>query len=113
MKFKSILLYTSSILLFLFGNREFWKDIQNEQEKDEKKQKAIEEAKHNLEDRFEVQSVVFDPSQRKLVNKDPYFQLIKVSGIASIPTDKISVPETASSTVKIETNDDENASDSN
>lgn len=105
MKIKSILLYIIGVLFLFFGNKNFWNDLKVEKEKEKIRQKESEAAKINIKKKFEVQSLQYDSINGQWKNPHFYFQLINVSYVNFSPANK------AKKTV-IESNDDENASDS-
>jgi len=103
MKFKSVFLYLLAISFFLFGNREFWaKYIQSKEEEREKE--TLAKVNKGVEKRFETQKLQYDSVSKRWVNPNFYFQVINVG--------KINFKAIKKGKTTIETNSDENASDS-
>jgi hypothetical protein len=103
MKLKSILLFLLAIALFLFGNREFWEKYIKSKE-DEKEAKLLLAANTDVEKRFEIQKLKYDSVSRKWSNPNFYFQVINVG--------KINFKALKKNKTTIETDTDENASES-
>lgn len=104
-KIKHILLYAIGILLLIFGQRHFWEDILQTVKQKESAKKMAEEARVASEKAFEVQQLTYDSSLHIWKNMNPYFQTLHIGKI-----NFKALPQGKKSTV--ETNDDENASDS-
>lgn len=104
-----ILLYTIGALLLLFGQRDFWEGLLEEQKQKEFAKKQSEEAKVASEKKFEVQNLVYDSVGKTWKNEGLYFQTIHVG---NVNFKALTSAQKKSKTV-VETNDDENASDSN
>ena len=102
MKVKSIFLYLLGLGLLLFGNRDLWDELQ-ESWKEEKKQKDLLLVNKDVEKRFETQKLEYDSVSKKWTNPKYYFQVIN----AGSPNFKALKKST-----KVETDSDEDASDS-
>lgn len=103
MKPKPIFLYLIGIGLLLFGNRDFWDELQ-ESWKEEKKLKETLEVNKNVENGFETQKLEYDSVSKKWSNPNYYFQVIN----AGNPNFKA----LKKGKTTIETDTDEDASDS-
>ena len=103
-----IFLYAIGAFLLLFGQRDFWEGILEEQKQKEIAKKQSEEAKIASEKKFEVQNLSYDSITKTWKNAGHYFQTIHVG---NVNFKAIKASQKSSKTV-IETNDDENASDS-
>lgn len=101
------LLYLMGIILLIFGNRQFWEKIRAEEEKKEQDSKRLEMAAVESLKKFEVQKLAFDQVKKKWNNKHVSFQIIHLDGISF---ERANSPKAG--IIKVETNDDENASDS-
>lgn len=100
-----ILLYLIGFFLLIFGNRQFWQKIQEEEKTKIKQKKIAEQAEIEFKKPFEVQELTYDSIHKKWENNHINFQRVVVPLNFNART-------TASRTTKTETNDDENASDS-
>lgn len=102
---RHIILYLTGIVLLIFGYPGFWDKIT---EANQKKNQAIRirhEAKEASSKPFEVQQLELDTVSNTWKNKHLYFQTVHVGQI-NFKAVRIAKKST------IETNDDENASDS-
>lgn len=104
-KAKHILLYAIGITLLIFGQRNFWEDIKKEERQKEAAKKAMKEAEIASSKEFEVQTLVYDSIHKTWQNKDIYFQTLHVGNINFKALKRFNK-------TTVETNDDENASDS-
>lgn len=104
MKPKHIFLYLLGIGLLLFGNRDLWDKLKIAREK-EKQQKALAEANKDVEKRFETQRLQYDSVAKTWKNPNYYFQTVHLGNV-----NFKALKQKGRSTV--ESNDDENASDS-
>ncbi len=100
-----ILLYSVGIVLLVFGNRQFWEKFQEEEKKKLLEEKMVQEAKIESFKPFETQNLLFDEKNKVWKNNHISFHTIHV-GKVNFPALKLE------GSVKKETNDDENASDS-
>ncbi|MCC9167732.1 hypothetical protein [Pontibacter harenae] len=105
LKAKYIVLYAIGIILLIFGQRNFWEELQEASEQNEAKKKMLEEAFIASNRKFEVQELVYDSTKNLWKNKYPYFQTIQVGNVNFKALKR-------SKKTTIETNDDENASES-
>lgn len=103
MKFKPVFLYLLAIGFFLFGNREFW-DKYLQSKEDEKEKVLLAEVNKGVEKRFETQKLQYDPVSKKWINPNFYFQVINIG--------KINFKAIKKNKTTVETDTDENASDS-
>lgn len=102
---RHIFLYIIGIVLLVFGYPSFWTEIKEENKKKEETKRMQEDAQLASTKKFEIQQAEFDSLTKQWKNKTPYFQTIHVGKVnfkAVLINKKTS----------IETNDDENASDS-
>lgn len=106
MKVKAILLYSLAVLLLIFGNRDLWDEVLEQRELAEKNKKLVAESAKNSEKQFEIQKLQYDSISGQWKNPHHYFQLINVSYVNFKAINK-------GKKTTIETDDDENASDSN
>ncbi|GLB50427.1 hypothetical protein [Neptunitalea lumnitzerae] len=103
MKLKYILLYIIGLGLLVFGNRNFWDELQESR----KKEKLEDEKKHvndGIAKRFETQRLEYDAATGKWKNPNYYFKVINLGNFNFKTLNK--------GKTTVETNDDENASDS-
>ncbi|WP_437919996.1 hypothetical protein [Sphingobacterium sp. LRF_L2] len=105
-KSRDILLYSVGVALLLFGNRQYWEKFLAEQKKKSDKAAAAVEAQAEFQKEFEVQELRYDSVKNTWKNEYVNFQTI------SIGTSNVNRPERKYTTT-VETNDDEQASDSN
>ncbi len=105
---KYIFLYLIGISLLIFGNRQFWEKFQEEKKKKLLEEKMIQEAKIESFKQFETQSILFDEKNMVWKNNHVSFHSIHV-GKVNFPALKL---EKLEGSIRKETNDDENASDS-
>lgn len=103
--FKHLLLYLITIVFFIFGNSSFLEKIKKEKDENKKAQKLKAEMAEISSRKFEVQPLFFDSIDNRWKNKSVYFQTIHLGKI------ELKSPKTINKTI-IETNDDENASES-
>lgn len=103
MNIKNIFLYILGIGLLLFGNRSFWKEYQ-EAKANEKKAKAKAHANDDITKRFETQKLEYDSIHKSWKNPNYYFQVVSLGNFNFKTLQK--------GKTTIETNDVENASDS-
>lgn len=99
------MLYSIGIILLMFGQRSFWEEMLEAREQKELEKKMAGEAHEEDLKPFEVQELSYDPTENIWNNNSHYFQTVHVGNVnfkALKKTGKTSV----------ETNDDENASDS-
>lgn len=105
MKFKPLFLYIIGVVLLVFGNRELWDELQEARELKEKQQ-ALAEANNKVKKEiFETQKLQYDSINKKWNNPEYYFQVIN----AGSPNFKALKKK---GNTKVETNTDEDASDS-
>lgn len=104
-KTKYIALYVLGILLLLFGQRNFWESLLKEAEDKKEALKLRKEAQDAFSKKFEVQKLEYDSVKRVWKNNSLYFQTIHTGSI------NFKALKNKSQTV-VETNDDENASES-
>lgn len=104
-KAKYIVLYATGIILLIFGQRNFWEKIQQAQKESEAAKKRSEEAFIASNKKFEIQELTYDSTKNLWKNKYPYFQILQVGNVNFKALTK-------SEKTSIETNDDENASES-
>lgn len=104
-KAKYIVLYAMGIILLIFGQRNFWEEIQKAKKQKETAKKQANEARIALQKKFEIQTVVYDSLQKTWKNEYHYFQTIHVGNV-NFKALKKTVKTTR------ETHDDENTSDS-
>lgn len=102
---KHLLLYVIAIILFIFGNSSFLEKIKKEKEENKKSLKIKAEVAEISSRKFEVQPLTFDSIDNRWKNESIYFQTVHLGKV-----DFKSTP-TVNKTI-IETNDDENASES-
>ena len=100
-----ILLYFIGIFLLIFGNRDFIEKIQANEDEKIKQKKSAELAENERNRKFETQKLSYDSIAKRLVNKNISFQTVIVQA-------NFNAQKSANKVTKIETNDDENASDS-
>lgn len=105
-KFRFLLLYIIGIALFIFGNRNLWEKWKVEKTAIEEKKKQYAEASRQLTPKFEVQTLTYDSINRQWTNPHLYFQLINVSYVNFKALNN-------SKNIRIEIDNDEDASDSN
>ncbi len=104
MKIKAFFLYGIGIALLIFGNRELWDKLKAEKEEKQQRQ-ALADANEKVKlESFEVQKLEYDSVSGQWKNPDYYFQVIN----AGNPNFKA----LKKGSVKVESNTDENASDS-
>lgn len=108
MNFKSISLYIVGAALLLFGQRDLWTKLKEERNKEKQDLKLAKQAQEEAQREFEVQKLKFDSTTRNWVNPTPYFQLVNASYINFDVLRKKSLGQT-----RIESGNEENASDSN
>jgi len=77
MKAKPIFLYLLGIGLFLFGNRNFWNDLQDSW-KEQERQKAVLDVNKDIEKKFETQKLQRDSVSKTWKNPKYYFQVINL-----------------------------------
>lgn len=106
MKIKSVFLYLIGISLLIFGNRDLWDELQEDKKKVDSDKKLREEALKNFDKKFTVQKLEYDSVAQKWKNPHHHFQLINVSYVNFKALNKGKI-------TTIESNDDEDASDSN
>lgn len=104
-KSKYILLYLIGTSLLVFGNRQFWEKFQEEEKKKLEEEKLAKQAKVESYRKFETQNLIFDKKNKVWKNNHISFNTISVGKVSFPP-----IPKEGS--VKKETNDDENASES-
>ncbi|MCR4031447.1 MULTISPECIES: hypothetical protein [Flavobacterium] len=104
-KTKYIALYFLGILLLIFGQRSFWENLIKEKEDQKEALKLRQEAENAFSQQFEVQKLEYDSVNRKWKNNNLYFQIIHTGSI------NFKALKNKSKTV-VETNDEENASES-
>lgn len=104
-KAKYIVLYTIGITLLIFGQRDFWEKIQEASKQKEISRKQTEEAQMASNKKFEIQELTYDSVRNKWINQHVYFQTQNMGNVNFKLLKR-------SANIKIETNDDENASDS-
>ncbi|MFD2940243.1 hypothetical protein [Flavobacterium notoginsengisoli] len=102
-KTKYIALYILGILLLIFGQRNFWESLLKEAEDKKEALKLRKEAQEAFSQKFEIQKLQYDSVKRIWKNNSLYFQ--------TIHTGSINFKALKNKTV-VETNDDENASES-
>lgn len=104
-KGKHILLYVIGITLLIFGQRSFWEDFKEESKGKESAKKMADEAQLVSDKKFEVQTLEYDSIQKSWKNKATYFQTLHVGNVNFKALKRFNK-------TTVETNDDENASDS-
>lgn len=104
-KAKHIILYAIGSLLLIFGQRSFWEGVKKEEKQRGATAKAMKEAEIAVNKKFEVQTLIYDSIQDNWYNKDIYFQTLHVGNV------NFKALKRFNKTV-VETNDDEDASDS-
>lgn len=104
-KTKYIALYVLGILLLIFGQRSFWESLLKEAEDKKEALKLRKEAEDASSKKFEVQKLEYDSVKGKWKNNTLYFQTIHTGSI------NFKALKNKTKTV-VETNDDENASES-
>lgn len=113
---KHILLYVIGVALFLFGYPSFWTKIKESNEKEKLAQKLRDEAMAESTKGFDTQTLTFDSIANKWENKSVYFQTIYLGKIdfksLQSASKQTSIASSISKKVTVETNDDENASES-
>ena len=102
---KHLFLYIIAIVLFVFGNSSFLQKIKAEREKEKEEQKTKAYIENISSKEFEVQPLVFDSINQKWKNESTYFQTMYLGKVDFKNTPKIKRSV-------VETNDDENASES-
>lgn len=100
-----IALYAIAVVFLVFGNRDLWRKLQEAGRQKEASRKMAEEAVIASNKPFEVQELDLDPVTGTWKNRHAYFQPVHVGNVNF----KALRPKTKSTGV--ETNDDENASD--
>ncbi|MCL8001048.1 hypothetical protein M8994_22915, partial [Brucella sp. 21LCYQ03] len=100
-----IMLYLIGFFLLVFGHPNFWDKITEADRKKRETKRIQQEAAVASAKPFEVQELVFDTASNTWKNKLPYFQTIHVGQV------NLKAFRNSGSTT-VETNDDENASDS-
>ncbi|SFJ18557.1 hypothetical protein [Myroides guanonis] len=104
-KTKHIFLYVIGITLLIFGQRSFWEDFKVASKQKETAKKIADEALLASEKGFEVQTLEYDSIQKSWKNKATYFQTLHVGNVNFKALKRFNK-------TFVETNDDENASDS-
>ncbi len=104
-RLRYVVLYTTGIALLVFGNRGLWERLQEENRQAETNRKLAEQARILSSRPFEVQALTRDPVTNALKNNHPYIQTVHVGRVNF----KALRPKLGGASV--ETNDDENASD--
>lgn len=104
MKLRSIILYIVGIFLLIFGNRDLWDELQEQKEEEKKARKTLAETGKHLKKEFEIQTLEYDSVNKKWTNPHVYFQLVNAGYINFNTADK-------EKSTTIETDDDEDASD--
>lgn len=104
MQLRSIILYIVGIFLLIFGNRDLWDELQEQREEEKKARRAQAEAGEHLKKEFEIQALEYDSINKKWTNPHVYFQLVNASYINFHAAGK-------EKSTTIETDDDEDASD--
>lgn len=104
-KTKHIFLYVIGITLLIFGQRSFWEDFKVASKQKEAAKKMANEALLASEKGFEVQTLEYDSIQKSWKNKATYFQILHVGNVNFKALKRFNK-------TFVETNDDENASDS-
>nr|WP_322626458.1 hypothetical protein [uncultured Flavobacterium sp.] len=102
---KYILLYLTGALLLLFGNREFWEKYKQEREEKIYKYKMAKIAVVESNRKFEVQQLVYDSVKKKWKNPNISFVTVNLGKVNFAALKQ-------QGSAKKETNDVENASDS-
>lgn len=102
---RHIIFYIIGIVLLFFGYPGFWDEIKENNRKKEEAKKMQQEVDIASSKAFEVQELILDPLTDTWKNDQHYFQTINVGKI------NFKALQKAKKTM-IETNDDENASDS-
>lgn len=103
MKIKQLLLYFLGIVLLVFGNRDLWDELKDFYQEKERKKKLL-HVNDAVVDRFETQTLAYDPVSKRLKNPSHYFQLIGLGNINFKATRK--------GTSRIESDNDEDATSS-
>ncbi len=110
MHWKSILLYSLGLLLFLFGNSELWEKLRAESLTKKQLQDSL-RANKDAALKFDVQKVLFDSTSGKLVNQTPSFRTVHLKDEKKTVPEKKTVHKKKTK-VHVETNHQpENASD--
>lgn len=104
-KFRYVALYATGVCFLVFGNRDLWAKILEENSQKEANKKQAEEGALLSSRPFEVQELKFDPAAGTWANPHHYIQTVHVGRVNF----KALRPKGGNSTV--ESNDDENASD--
>lgn len=105
MKLQSAILYCTGIVLLVFGNKEFFENLKKEQELIKEDELKFLEAEKHKNKHFEVQNLEYDPVKSEWRNPAFYFQIINIGNVNFKALKK-------NSKLQIETNDDEQASES-
>lgn len=105
MKIKPLFLYLTGVVLLVFGNRELWDELQEARELKEKQQALAEAGNEVKKEIFETQKLQYDSITKKWNNPEYYFQVVN----AGNPNFKALKKK---GNTKVETNTDEDASDS-
>lgn len=100
---RSITLFASAVLFLIFGNRDLWRKLEEAGRQREASRRMAEEARIASSKPFEVQELHFDPASAGWKNPHAYFQPVHVGNVNF----KALRPKSTG----VETNDDENASD--
>lgn len=104
-RLKYVVLYATGIVLLVSGNRGLWEKLREENRRAEADRKLAEEARVLSSRPFEVQELTKDPKTNAWTNAHHYIQTVHVGRVNF----KALRPRLGNSSV--ETNDDENASD--
>jgi hypothetical protein len=102
---RHILLYLTGSVLILFGNREYWEKLKNEERRNVRKKRIEELSSIESSKAFEIQKITFDSVKKEWINKHISFQTIV------IPSD-FKATNKVEKITSIETDREENASDS-
>ncbi|KZE73362.1 hypothetical protein AV926_18435 [Myroides marinus] len=102
---KQIILYLIGVLLLVFGYPDFWNKVIDYHRLKEEIKRSTQEAEEAISQPFEVQELVYDSNSKRWKNKQHYFQVIHLGKVNFKSKQKVNINT-------IETNDDENASDS-
>ncbi|KOS04890.1 hypothetical protein AM493_01660 [Flavobacterium akiainvivens] len=104
MKLKPVLLYLTGIALLIFGNRDLWDELQEERAEKQRQQDLAQLQKDVLKQQFDSQKLQYDSLTKKWKNPEFYFQVVNVG--------KVNFKALKKGKTKVETDTDEDATDS-